>query len=444
MDQSILVLGLLVGVIVLAVIAEVLFHKFKVPEQIILLLIGVTIQYTGLISKTTESYLTQVAPILGTFVLGLIILDAGLGMKAYDILVRSPKTLAIASLEPIIEAAVFSVIMHYLLAWPWIYGAMLGALLSTTTNEVIVPLVRGSSLDEDTQNTLILTAAYNSVTAIVAFEVIFGIAQSASVNLGVDISNLILAFLSGIVIGLVFGFAWVFIALRRIRNHQYLITMAAAFGAYIVSQSLGGNGILSILLFGIVIGNYNESYRKVVSAVLYGTILGKLGEELKRVLKISNDEGVDNLRKTQKEITFVAKTFFFVFLGMIFAFSFRGVIIGVILSFVLVAIEFLNVNIVRPEANRKYLALIAPRGITPIILATTFYAYANSLANAPVPSTYLLDAIARPMNSIVFTIIFGTIAIAVLSLASLTGGKKEKVVEGGMVPVGIGEDSPNS
>jgi len=31
-----------------------------------------------------------------------------------------------------------------------------------------------------------------------------------------------------------------------------------------------------ILLFGIVIGNYKESYRRVVSGILYGTLLGKL------------------------------------------------------------------------------------------------------------------------------------------------------------------------
>jgi cell volume regulation protein A len=436
-DPSILVLGLLVGIIAIAVFAEVLFHKLKIPEQIILLIIGLVIQYTGIISTSTHSYLVQIAPILGTFVLGLILLDAGFGMKAYDMLVRSPKIFALASLEPVVEGTALAIIMHYLLGWPWIYGAMLGTLLASTTPEVIVPLVRGSLMDEGTQNSIILDSTYNGVTSIVAFEALFGIAQSSNLNLDAAVSGLVLAFLVGIIIGIVCGFVWVFVVLKRITSHLYLITMAAAFGVYILSQVLGGNGFLSIILFGMVIGNYQASYRKVVSGVLTGTILGKLNEELKKVLRVSNDTTVQSLRASQKEITFITKTFFFVYLGILVSFTTTAILIGIGLSFVLIALEFLCVKASRVEANNKILSFVVPRGISPIILASTFYNYANTLATNPVaPSTYLLNSVAKPMSSITFTIILTTIIVAVVSAVFLTGGRKREAI-----PIGVGEAS---
>jgi cell volume regulation protein A len=436
-DPSILVLGLLVGIIAIAVFAELLFHKLKIPEQIILLIIGLVIQYTGIISTSTHSYLVQIAPILGTFVLGLILLDAGFGMKAYDMVVRSPKIFALASLEPIVEGTALAIIMHYLLGWPWIYGAMLGTLLASTTPEVLVPLVRGSLMDEGTQNSIILNSTYNGVTSIVAFEALFGIAQSSNLNLGAAVSGLVLVFLVGIIIGIVCGFVWVFVVLKRITSHIYLITMAAAFGVYILSQVLGGNGFLSIILFGMVIGNYQASYRKVVSGVLTGTILGKLNEELKKVMRVSNDTTVQSLRASQREITFITKTFFFVYLGILVSFTTMAILIGIGLSFVLIALEFLCVKASRVEANNKILSFIVPRGISPIILASTFYNYANTLATNPVaPSTYLLNSVAKPMSSITFTIILTTIIVAVVSAVFLTGGKKREAI-----PIGVGEAS---
>jgi potassium/hydrogen antiporter len=434
--SSILVLGLLVGIIAIAVFAELLFHKLKIPEQIILLAIGLVIQYTGIISSTTHGYLVEIAPILGTFVLGLILLDAGFGMKAYDMLVRSPKVFVLSSLEPIVEGTALAIIMHYLLGWPWIYGALLGTLLASTTPEVIVPLVRGSLIDEGTQNTIILDSTYNGVTSIIAFEALFGIAQSSNLNLGAAVSGLVLAFLVGIVIGVVCGFAWVLFALKRITSHLYLITMAAAFGVYIASQLLGGNGFLSIILFGMVIGNYHESYRKVVSGVLYGTILGRLNEELKKVLRISNDSTVQSLRASQKEITFITKTFFFVYLGILVSFTTTAILIGIGLSFVLIGLEFLCVNASRVEANKKILSWVVPRGISPIILASTFYNYANTLATNPVPSTFLLNNIAKPISSITFTVILTTIIVAVVSAVLLTGGRKRETI-----PLGAGQSS---
>jgi cell volume regulation protein A len=421
------VLGLLSGIIVLAVIAEVLFHKLRIPEQIILLLFGVAIGYAGVISGTTHSYLLQVAPVLGTFVLGLILLDAGFGMKAYDILIRSPRIFAVASLDPIIQSVALSVIMHFLLGWPWLYGAMFGSLIASTTPEVLVPLVRAAGLDEATQNTIILGSAYNGVTSIILFEALFGIAQSSSVNLGAAVSGLVLAFLVGIAIGLISGLAWALVALKRITDHQYVITMAAAFGVYVGSELLGGNGFLSILVFAIMIGNYNESYRKVLSSVVYGVILGRVSERLRRSLRISNDSSVESLRRSQKEITFVAKTFFFIYLGILFNFTLSSVVIGVALSFMLVGLEYVSVNIVRLEANTKLLSFLVPRGISPVILVLTFYAYAsNQLATAPSPAAAFINRIAQQMNSITFTIIFSTIIIAVVSAVLLTGGKSAR------------------
>jgi cell volume regulation protein A len=418
-DVSVIALGLLVGVVFLGVVSEILFHKFRIPEQIILLLAGVLIQYVGIISSTTHSYLTQVAPILGTIVLGLILLDAGLSMRAYDMLVRSSRVLLLALLEPITTAACFAFIMHFAFGWNLIYGAIFGALLGSTTGEVIVTLLRSVKTDETTENILVLDCVYNSVTTIVIFQIVYGFATSPhSVSLPLAIGAIASQFVFAIVIGVAGGFAWALFALKRIHDHQYLITIAAAFAVYLGSQVLGGNGLLSILLFGIIIGNYVESYRKLLGSLLHGVILGKLGSEIKEALQISQDSSVKSLRNAQKEITFVSKVFFFVYLGILFKFDSRFVLFGVVFSFLLFGLKFLDLKALRlKNVNSKFLSLVGPRGITPIILSEEFYAWAK--ANQ---SPSFVNSIGEPILSMTFVIIFTTIIASVIFAVLLTGG----------------------
>ncbi len=419
MDTTTLVISLLVGVIVLGVIAEILFQKFKIPEQIVLLLFGVIIQFSNLIpdKAATLPILNSVAPIMGTVVLSLIILDAGLEMKAYDMLVRSPKVLALSALEPVVSGLGFSAIMYFAFGWPPLYGAIFGVLFGTTTGEVVVPLLRSVRVDEVTQDTLILNCVYNSVTAIVAFQILFPVATSSSLNIGSIISGAVLSFLVGIIVGVLSGFVWALLALKRISKHQYLITIGAAFAVYLASEILGGNGLLSILLFAIVIGNYNNRYRRLLSSSLYGIMLGRLGDELQKVLKISNERMVENLRNAQKEITFILKVFFFVYLGLLFRYDGSYLVAGILLSFALLGFKYLDLKALKVKGNLRLMSLIGPRGITPIILAETFYVSATS-SSAP----SFAQTIAGPMLSMTFIIIFATIIIAVVSSVIFSGG----------------------
>ena len=162
-DEATIAIGLLVGIIFFGIASELLFEKFRIPEQIILLLIGVAVRYANLIpnESSTLAYLDSIAPTLGTMVLGLVLLDAGLGMRAYDMLVRSPRVLLLALLEPITTALGFSTVMYFAFGWPPIYGAIFGALLASTTG-VVIPLLRSVKTDEATANTLILDCVYNS------------------------------------------------------------------------------------------------------------------------------------------------------------------------------------------------------------------------------------------------------------------------------------------
>ena len=415
-DTSTLVIGLLVGIVTIGIASEILFHKFKVPEPIVLLSIGVLIQYSNIIpgQLNTLAYLRSIAPIIGTIVLGLVLLDAGLSMRAYDMLIRSPKVMMLALLAPITTAIVFSGLMYFIFGWPLIYGAVFGSLLGSTTGEVIVPLLRSINTDEGTSNTLILDCVYNSVTTIVVFQILLGFASSSSLNFAVAAGSVASEFLFGAVVGVLAGFAWTIVALKRIHEHQYLITMAAAFAVYLGSQAIGGNGFLSLLLFGMVIGNFNESYRKVLGTAVYGSIMGNLSKELGNVLKISDDTSVTKLRTAQKEITFVSKVFFFVFLGLISEIFAKYIIFGVLFAFLLFGLKYIDVKALRMKENTKLIALVGPRGITPIILATEF---ATATSN---------QSIVTPMISMTFVIIFTTIAASVIFGVVFSSGNKRK------------------
>ena len=67
-DEATIAIGLLVGIIFFGIASELLFEKFRIPEQIILLLIGVAVRYANLIpnESSTLAYLDSIAPTLGT------------------------------------------------------------------------------------------------------------------------------------------------------------------------------------------------------------------------------------------------------------------------------------------------------------------------------------------------------------------------------------------
>ena len=155
-------------------------------------------------------------------------------------------------------------------------------------------------LSEGAVTFLTLESAMNSILSVVFFFAFVGIYNNGGIGWVSIVSSISAQFLIGIAIGFVLSLPWVFLLYRfQKQGLTYVLTIGFVLITYSLSTVLGGNGILAVLIFGIILGNYHL---------------------LNRVFKrqISMDPLEKQLEVFQGEISFFLETLFFVFLGLTF------------------------------------------------------------------------------------------------------------------------------
>lgn len=255
----------------------------------------------GLADAFAPEVLQGAAPLVSGVALVVILFEAGMSLDLR--LVR-------ASLGPAIRIAlpVFLLTVAAILAvGRWVYGMPLlvalafGVALSNVGQTVSSALLRRMHIDDGTRAVgLVEMALYDiiSVPLLVSIFLFTGGDSQDAWREGLQgfarISS-ISAFL-----GAAFGFTWV-LALRRLRGHphSYMLTLAALLTLYAVTEILGGAGAVSVLIFGLFVGNRESLLKpRPQDADL-------AGEEIK-------------VAAFHEEVTFLVRTLFFLFLGASF------------------------------------------------------------------------------------------------------------------------------
>ncbi|HEY8110769.1 MAG TPA: cation:proton antiporter, partial [Candidatus Nitrosotenuis sp.] len=188
------------------------------------------------------------------------------------------------------------------------------------------------------------------------------------------------------VLGLGIGIPWAYIT-TKLQNaqHSYMLTIGILFVIFFVEKSLGGEGALAPLIFGLMLGN-----KQLISRYLKF-----------KVPEISLDDPAHN------QLTFLVKSFFFVFVGLLattgrLEFIFFG-IVGVILIYITrIGVVKISLRNRFTAFDNKVTAIMIPRGLVAAVVAT-------------IPLTMgLPNAEAYPQ--IVFVIILSSVIITTIAL----------------------------
>src|SRR4030043_1056503 len=107
-------------------------------------------------------------------------------------------------------------------------------------------------------------------------------------------------------------------------TYDDILTLAIAFLLYFIVESMGGSGVIFALTFGLMLGNGMEVAK----------FLG-----FKRTVLIH-----ELMKKFHSQMSFLIKTFFFVYLGLMIIFSQYGLILaGVAISLLLLLVRYFAV-----------------------------------------------------------------------------------------------------
>jgi cell volume regulation protein A len=206
---------------------------------------------------------------------------------------------------------------------------------------------------------LTLESAMNTIFSIVLFFTFVGAYTTGVSNWLLALTTVASDFGVGIILGILLGLAWVYILhfLQR-QKFTYVLTLGLVFLTYSVSVRLGGNGELSVLIFGIILGNYYLVNRLTKGHMNMDSLQKQLGT-------------------FQEEISFLMETLFFVFLGLTFVIIPRLIIgnlaISIFVIAVLLSVRYVatSVSTFRSEMRRERrgIILMCAQGLVPATLA---------------------------------------------------------------------------
>jgi len=388
------IVGVIIGV---GFLANLLLKKIGFPSSLFLILIGIVLG--SVLKMFSPADVDVITPFLTTLTLLMILFEGGLNMDIYRVISQSFRATILAILYVGSAAAFITLFAHFLLGFQWIEALMLGPLTAGTSSVVIIPLVSKLEIDKEVEVTLSLESTITDVLNIVLVLAILQIYSSGLVDIQRTLFTIVGKFAIGAVLGAVLGILWIRILyVVRKEEYTYMLTLGVLIGCYAISETFGGSDPLTALLFGLMLGNDREIFQ----ALRIKLDLGYLSE-VKGFMK-----------RTQGELAFLIRAFFFVFLGLIYSID------GELFPFwfvILVAVAIVSANLVFRHAAvtiatwksqmfqyRRFMTFMCGIGLANATLSILLYRELSSTVNY----AFLYPAIAT--NVIIVTNIITSIA----------------------------------
>ena len=358
MQNIALVIAVVGGLIFLAHLFLHIFNRTRVPDVLLLIVVGIILGPASNLVPT-ESF-GLVGPIFVTITLVVILFEGGIALKLSALKSALSKAVKLAVTSFFLTMIVVGVTAHLLLSLEWIPSLIIGSIAASTSEAIIIPLINQLKTSEKMHALLSVESSINDVLSVAVTLALIGAYQLGDINVGIITGDLIASFLVAIVFGFGGAFLWSLI-LRRIHTmkNAMFTTVAIVFALFGLVETLGFSGAIAALAFGITIGNI-ESIK-----------LPKLGKPL-----AGNPVGLSETEKAFfTEASFLLKTFFFIYLGISLQFSSTGIIlIGILITFIAFALRIPAVKIaVGRSVSTKEAALMSvmiPKGLAAAVLAS--------------------------------------------------------------------------
>jgi len=401
LDIILLIIG---SIILTGFVGMLINQRTKIPESLFLILFGLAI---GPVFGIVESEpLVEILPIVSVAAMVVILVESGISFDIFKILGTFGTAVIFTVVVAVLTTILITGFLVYFFGWdPW-YAALLGIISSGTTTITAMSLLKGLDVVDEIRRLIMLETIINDFTIILGTFILIDVIRFSVFDVSVAAKSLLSDFSVGVFLGLVFCFAWRYV-LENInikRELNYASTIGLCFILYYIADTLGGNPIIAIFTFALLLGNYYKVYDFI-----------RRDESVK---KKDFDEVLHSIKSVQTDITFFMKSFFFVLLGITFDISILGhipplLIVGIVIMILLSRFIASTILAGMDRIFAKFRALITfmiPRGYVAAVLAF-------------VPEQYGIEI---PMfTDLVVILIIVTTFVSIFGVAAF--GKKKRV-----------------
>jgi len=360
------------------------FTKTKIPDLLILTITGYIIGPT--LGWIQPKDLGQVGQLVSTLALIFILYEAGLQLSRKELKEAWLPSLVLSLASFTFISLAVLLIVHWVVPLP--YSILLAFGVGSTSSAIVIPMVKFLSLKSKTKVILSLESAFTDIFAIVLFLVTVEALEQGYWELSSIAFNIGPKTLISMGIGLATALIWA--SFKRYFPEYTSMTFSGESWALLVYGSVtlaGFNGAMAVLCLGFTLANLN--------------LLPSFLSQYCSIIPVSITEVT-----LLKDITFLLKTFFFIYLGTLISFQDpRLVFYGALVTLAIYITRYICVRLLlRPQNFSKMDALsvtsMGPRGLACAVLATIplqkGFEYGNEIQQilfAVIPMSIFLTAL---------------------------------------------------
>jgi potassium/hydrogen antiporter len=343
----------------LGFIGNYIFERTKISD--VLILFGVGLLLGPIFGIADPAFFRELIPIFASLALIVILFDGGMNLNFFKAMRELSRASAITLISFILTVVFVGAVLHFVFDWNLLIGLLMGAVVGGTSSAIVIPILAKVKGSEHVKTILQLESALTDALVVVIAISLIEVIVAGSFSPTNAANTLFGSFSIAAVVGAIAGIAWIKI-LKRFseQSYGYLLTIAMLFMLYGFIELIGGNGAIAALVFGLIVGN---------------------GKDIAHML---NMEGVFVLplsfKKFQQELSFFVRTFFFVYIGLIFSIgtiTMSVIILTLVVLIALVIARILAVNAInrkvkdaQGQMDKDLMKIMMPRGLAAAVLAT--------------------------------------------------------------------------
>lgn len=356
MYELFFILGLTIFIGFVAILSA---ERLRISQVLVLMLFGFVLgPLLNIVDVSPSSTIVSILPFIATLALIVLLFDAGLNIDVFALSRSVPKGMLFTILVFLLSLVLVTLFSMLLLGWSLLHCILLGAVVGGTSSAIVMTMVQKTNISKEAKSVLAIESTLtDALSIIIAVIVIQLILAKGAPDASAVLSLLLSSFTFALMLGVLFAALWIAAIIRfRISDYAYILTLALVFGLYASTEAVRGNGGFAVFVFALILGNAKK----------IGDILRLRGE-----LSVS-----PKIQFLQEEITFFVRTFFFVYIGLLFSlsyFTFPVVVVSLFLLGIFVFARWLMQRFTLPDLTKKdknIIVAMLPKGLAAAVLVT--------------------------------------------------------------------------
>ena len=351
------------------------------------MLIGIALLYFRILPAGTVHDLTAVAPFVTALTIAFILFHVGLGIRFEDLSRVLGRALAFTLSVQVTTGIALAMLAWVTFHWDLLLCFVFGFALSGPSSISVPVLVRVARMPKALGTSLLFESVVTDLLQLLVPLILIGLLLSGNFST-VHVGTVLAVNLVGsTVAGVVAAIFWLWVMDRIgpiVREYSWTLTITMVLATYGLSDYLGLSAAITIFVFGLMVGNRRHlEFDPLASPAPADTVSGRTLRALQRGLRL-RVEGVDvdHIQQVQKEVSFFASAFFFVYLGLLFQVGgLTTVVLLVPLAATLVILAlryafapmlsaYLDGDASARRSQRALLSFNIPRGLAAAVIAT--------------------------------------------------------------------------